>query len=82
MSGRIHVHIDAVTLRGFTAGQRDQLVAGLRAELTHVLTTGRTPLVSRSVAEVNGGRIALARDASAWSVGSAAARRVAGSFGA
>jgi hypothetical protein len=38
----IHVHIDRVVLRGIDAADRDALVAGLKTELTRVLSDPAT----------------------------------------
>jgi len=74
---RVHVHIDAIALRGIDAAQRDQLVDGLRAELARQFATSGAAMASRSVAALSGGRIALTRGASASHIGREAARRIA-----
>jgi hypothetical protein len=71
---RVHVHIGAIALRGFSADQRDQIVSGLRRELARQFTS--TPEASRSVSSLSGGRIAVARGASASHIGRDAARRI------
>ena len=79
VSVRVYVHIDAVALRGFSAAQRDQILTGLRAELAQLLIADPASIAPRSLASVNGGRIPWDADASAVSIGRAAAQRIAGS---
>jgi hypothetical protein len=79
---QVHVHIGAITVRGFSARQRDELVAGLRAELSRLLCdpVPGGAFTGRSIGVLNGGRLALRPDASAAVVGRAAAKRIAGSL--
>lgn len=78
---RVHVHIDAIALRGFTPSHRNAIVAGLREELARSFAAAGAGVGEyRSVASVHAGRLLVRPGTAAAAVGRAAAQRVAGSL--
>lgn len=79
MSGRVHVHIGGISLRGFTTAQRDAIVTGLRTEMARLLSgTAHDGAWNsgRSTAVVNGGQLRLRPGASGSSVGRTVAQSI------
>jgi hypothetical protein len=74
----VHLNVDTIVLRGFSAGQRHRLVAGLRDELARQLAQpGVADAVTRatSASAIAAGGVAI-DGTSGEGIGRAAARRI------